>query len=182
MNKIAVIYKSKYGSTKRYAGEIATNLQGDLFEASEVKRERLSTYDTIIFGGGLYASGINGIYVIKENFHNIKNKDLIVFTVGLASTDDKEIFKPIIEKSFTKEMIDQVQFFHMRGGIDYKKLSLIHKLMMFMLKTITAKKKSEELTEDDKMMLATYGDKVDFINMETIEPLILYVRDLHKTK
>ena len=30
-NKIAVIYKTKYGSTKKYSGWIALNLDADLY-------------------------------------------------------------------------------------------------------------------------------------------------------
>lgn len=104
---------------------------------------------------------------------------MIIFTVGLASTDDKEIFKPILEKNFTEEMREKMKFFHLRGGIDYKRLNFIHKSMMAMLKKMVAKKKPEELTEEDKMMLDTYGDKVDFTDIKTIEPLVLYVKNLH---
>ncbi len=180
MNKVAVIYKSKYGSTKKYAEWIANEVAGDLFEYSEAKAQNLLSYDTIIFGGGFYASGINGVSLITKNFQTLKNKNLIIFTVGLASTDDKEVFKPIIEKNCTEEMRRKIQFFHLRGGIDYKRLNFVHKPMMGMLKIMVSKKKPEELSEDDKMMLATYGDKVDFTDIKTIEPLVLYVEKLTK--
>jgi flavodoxin len=179
MNKIVVVYKSKYGSTKKYAEGISNRLNADLFECSEIKPDKLNEYDTIIFGGGLYASGINGISLITKNYQRLKDKNLIVFTVGLSSTDDKEIFKPIIKKNFVEEMSNNIQFFHMRGGIDYKKLSLVHKPMMAMLKTIISKKKEEELTGEDKMMLETYGDKVDFMDINTIEPLVQFVENLY---
>lgn len=179
MNKVAVIFKSEHGSTKKYAEWIANEVNADLFKYSEIKTEDLSKYDTIVFGGGLYASGINGISTITKNFQILKNKNVIIFTVGLASTDDKEIFKPILEKNFTEEMREKMKFFHLRGGIDYKRLNFIHKSMMAMLKKMVAKKKPEELTEEDKMMLDTYGDKVDFTDIKTIEPLVLYVKNLH---
>lgn len=178
MKKIIVVYKSKYGSTKKYAEWIANAINGDLHELSEVKAEDLLSHDIVIFGGGLYASGINGISIITKNFQALKNKKLIVFTVGLASTEDKEIFKPILEKNFTEEMRKEIQFFHFRGGIDYKKLNLIHKSMMAMLKRMVAKKKTEEQTDEDKSMLETYGEKVDFTDIKTIEPLVSYVKNL----
>lgn len=180
MGKTAVIYKSKYGSTKKYAEWVKDELNGDLFEASEVKIDNLSSYDTIIFGGGLYASGINGVSLITKNFQAIKNKNIIVFTVGLAPTEDKELFKPIIEKNFSKEIIERIHFFHLRGGIDYKKLSLIHKPMMAMVKNMVAKKKEEELSEDERLFLATYGKQVDFTDVKTIEPLVSYVKSVSK--
>lgn len=174
-NKIAVIYKSKYGSTKKYAQWIAEEAKGDLFNDSQINGEKLKEYHTIVYGGGLYASGIEGISIITKNFNIIKDKKIIVFTVGLASTDKKEVFTPIIEKNFTKEMADSIKFFHFRGGIDYKRLSLVHKAMMAMLKKIIAKKSEDKLTEDDKQLLDTYGDKIDFTDKSTITPLVNYV-------
>ncbi|SKC91931.1 flavodoxin domain-containing protein [Maledivibacter halophilus] len=179
MNKIAVIYKSKYGSTKKYANWIAGKVGGDIFEVSNVKVKKLFSYDTIIFGGGLYASGINGVSTITKNFEKLKDKNLVVFTIGLARTDDKEIFNPIIQKNFTEQMTKKIKFFHFRGGIDYKDLSFMHKTMMAMLKKMVSKKKPEELSEDDKGILETYGKKVDFTDINTIEPLIEYVKNLN---
>lgn len=61
MGNIAVIYKSVYGSTKQYATWIAEALGADLLEAGQAKLETLRKYDTILYGGGLYAGGIAGI-------------------------------------------------------------------------------------------------------------------------
>lgn len=178
MSKIVVVYKSKYGSTKKYAEWVSSELKADLFDYSQIKSEVLSEYSTIIYGGGLYAGGINGISLITKNFQNIKDKNLIVFTVGLAGTDNKEIFKPIIEKSCPEEVREMIKFFHFRGGINYKELTFIHKSMMAMLKSMVSNKKPEEINEEDQMMLDTYGDKVDFTDKKYISSLIEYVNSL----
>ena len=52
--KVAIIYKTKYGSTKKYAGWIAVKIDADLYEVSDIRPKHLLEYDTIIFGGGLY--------------------------------------------------------------------------------------------------------------------------------
>lgn len=178
MSKIVVVFKSKYGSTEKYAKWITEELKADLYEISEIKPHNLLDYETIIYGGGLYASGINGISFITNNFNLLKDKNIIVFTVGLSPTEDKSIFEPIIKKNFKEEMIEKIKFFHLRGGIDYKKLGFTHKIMMEMLKKIVSKKKEEEMTIDDKAFLETYGDKVDFTDKKTIKQLIDYVKSL----
>ena len=177
MKSIAIVYKSKYGSTKKYAQWIAEEIRGDLFEYSEVTTKKLMEYDIIVYGGGLYASRIAGISVITKNFDALKHKEIIIFTVGLASTNEDEVFHPIINKIFSKEMQDYIKFFHLRGGIDYKELGIIHKSMMAMLKIVISRKKPEELSSDDEELLATYGKKVDFTDKNTIEPLLLYLRN-----
>lgn len=175
MNNIAVVYKSKYGSTKRYAQWIAEEVKADCFECSKIETKKLMEYDTIIYGGGLYASGIAGISIITKNFEVLKDKKIIVFTVGLASTDKKESFLPIIEKNFSKEMQNNIKFFHLRGGMDYKKLGIIHKSMMGMMKIVISKKDPNELSDDDKGILATYGKKVDFTHKDMIKSLVSFL-------
>lgn len=178
MDKIAVVYRSKYGSTKKYAQWIAEEARADLYECSQVDINKLMEYHTIIYGGGLYASGIAGVPIITKNYNLLKDKRIIVFTVGLASTDDEEIFTPIIKKNFpSEEMRENIKFFHLRGGIDYKKLGIVHKSMMAMLKTMISRKDTNELSDDDKELLATYGGKVDFTDKNTIKPLISFLMD-----
>lgn len=175
MSKVVVVYKSKYGSTKKYAEWISEELCCDLFECSKLSVEKLNDYDTVIYGGGLYASGINGIDMITKNYEKLKEKKLIVFTVGLANPNIESQFTPILNKNFTEEMQKNIKIFHLRGGIDYKELGLIHKSMMAMMRKMVASKKEEELTDEDKQMLETYGEKVDFTDKATIEPIISYV-------
>lgn len=175
MSNIAVVYKSKYGSTKKYAQWIAEETNADLFENSKTDVRDLIQYDTIVYGGGLYASGIAGISLITKNYEVLKDKRIVVFTVGLASTDRKEVFYSIIEKNFSQEMCDNIEFFHLRGGIDYKKLGFIHRSMMAMLKTVISKKDPEKLTDDDRELLATYGDKIDFTDKNSLKPLLVFL-------
>lgn len=176
MGRAAVIYKSKYGSTKKYAGWIAERLNAELFEESELKVQKLTEYNTIIYGGGLYASGISGISIITKNFDLIKDKNIVVFTVGLAATEDLSVFEPIIKKNIPEYMQNSIKIFHLRGGMDYSKLNFKHKAMMSMLKKLVEKKESK--TEEDIQMLETYGETVDFKDEKTIEPLIMYVNSL----
>lgn len=178
MNNTVVVYKTKYGHTQNYAKWIAEKLNCDLYDSSDIKVEKLFNYDNIIYGGGLYASGILGVDIITKNFDKLKNKNLIVFTVGLADPNIKSQFLPIINKNFTDEMQKKVNIFHLRGGIDYKKLGILHKAMMSALKKMVKNKKEEEMTDEDKMMLNTYGEVVDFTDKTTIEPLISYVNSI----
>lgn len=177
MKNIVVVYKSEYGSTKKYAQWIAEETEADLFEHSEIEAKELTGYDTIVYGGGLYASGIAGVSVITKNYEILKDKKIVVFTVGLASTDKKEVFIPIIEKNFPKEMRNNIKFFHLRGGINYKELSFIHRTMMAMLRFVLSRKNSDKLSDDDKELLATYGGKVDFTDKNTLAPLLLFLEN-----
>jgi len=172
MNKIAVVYKSKYGHTKKYAEWISDELNCDLYVANKTDIDALKGYNTIIYGGGLYASGIIGVGLITKNYEALKDKKLIVFTVGLADPNIKSQFKPIIDKNFTEEMKKSIEIFHLHGGIDYSELNIIHKSMMNALKKMVEKKKEDQKTEEDRTMLETYGGVVDFTDKKSIQPII----------
>lgn len=171
--KIAVIYCSKYGTTKKYAAWIAEELEADLFESKEIKPSQMVCYDVVVYGGGLYGGGIAGVKVVSKN----QPKRLVVFTVGLSNPEATD-YSAILDRNFGSDR-SSMKTFHLRGGIDYKKLGLVHKGMMAMLKKLMLDKKSiDERTEEDQMILETYGDQVDFTEKSAIQPIVDYVRSL----
>ncbi|WP_349948296.1 flavodoxin domain-containing protein [Lacrimispora sp. BS-2] len=181
MKKIAVVYQSKYGATKKYAEWIAKELSCDLFEGKDIKASNLEPYDTIIFGGGLYAGGVNGIKLLTKNFSRLSQKNLVLFTCGLADPSDSvntENIKKGLNKVLNEEMQEKIKVFHLRGGMNYSKLSPMHRTMMNLVYKMAAKRDQDSLTEEDEEMLASYGKSVDFTNKETILPLIKYIGDL----
>ena len=171
MNKIAVVYKSKYGKTKRYAEWIAGALNASFFESKNVKPHQLNDYEVVVYGGGLYAGKIDGVGLVTKN----SCKSLVLFTVGVADPNDTD-YTQVLEKNLTPEQLSKTRVFHLRGGIDYSKLSLVHKAMMAVMKKMIEKTPPDERNSDDIGILETYGKNVDFSDKETIEPLVAYVR------
>ena len=171
--KILVAYTSKYGSTRRYAEWIASALDADLFAAHMLEPKVLSRYDIVVYGGGLYAGGIGGVKLITQN----PCKNLIVFTVGLADPDLTD-YSAIINKNFTPDLMARTKFFHLRGGIDYKRLGPVHKVMMAMMKEMTQRKPESERNAEDSEFLDTYNSKVSFEDKKTIDTVINYVKGL----
>lgn len=181
MSQPVVVYQSKYGATQKYAEWIAGELNCDIIDRKSVKLSDLERYDTIIYGGGLYAGGINGVDLITKNFDQLLSKNLVLFTCGLADPLDKQNIdhiKKSLEKAFTIQMLERMKVFHFRGAIDYSRLGPVHKAMMAMLHQMTLKKDSDSLRNGDREMLATYGKAVDFTDKTTIFPLIQYVKSL----
>lgn len=168
---IAVIYKSKYGSTKRYAGWIALRLDADLYEVSDIRPSDLDEYDTIIYGGGLYIGNINGLKFLIKNYDRIKNKKIIVFSVGMES-ENNDLNKKIIDKNFHEELINNISLFSFRGAFDYGQLNLIDKLLMKGLRKSISEKSIRNLTEDDKIILEGFKQSVDLCDKKAIDLLV----------
>jgi menaquinone-dependent protoporphyrinogen IX oxidase len=169
---VAVVYKTKYGSAAKYARWIANEVKADIFERSLVEIEDLMKYDTIVYGGSLYAVGILGFDLIKKNFDLIKNKNIIIFTVGASPAHDSAL-EDIRNGNFTDEIKKKVKHFHFRGAFDYSTLSFGDKLMMLLLKKRLQFKK--ELNKDEKGMLASYEKPMNWTNKNTIKPLVEYI-------
>ena len=172
-----VIYKSIYGSTQRYACWLAEELNCRAVNLKENKQINLKDFDTIVLGGGLYAGGILGSSILKKQLDSLKDKKIVVFTVGLADPKSTN-YQKIKEMCFSKEQQNNISFFHLRGSCDYSKLTLIHKIMMAMLKWITKRKKETEMSEEDKHFLATYGKVVNFEDKETLQPIVEYINSI----
>lgn len=176
MGKTAVVYKSKYGTTKRYAEWIAEDTGADLFECSKISADALKSYDSIVYGGGLYAGGIIGFSLIKKGYEKLRDKNIIVFAVG-ASTQAKKAEEEVIKRNFTDEMRDEVQFFFLRGGYNYADMKPLDRLLMFILKKTIEKKPPEKRDDDEKGILATYGKKVNFTEREKIASIVEVIKE-----
>jgi hypothetical protein len=127
----------------------------------------------VIYGGGLYAGGILGVKLVAKN----PCKNLVVFTVGLADPQNTDYVR-ILKKNFPSDGAQPLKVFHLRGGIDYRKLGLVHRAMMVMLRKKVAKKAGNERTDEDEAFLETYGGSVDFSDRSSIAPLVEYVRGI----
>lgn len=175
MATTAVIYKSKYGSTEKYAKWIAEDINGDLFKVSDIKINQLKNYENIVYCGGLYAGGILGFSFIKKNFHKISDKKLIVVAVGATLKKDDAVDE-VKNRNLTPKMKDKVCVFLVRGCLNYKKMNILDKFLMYMLVKSLKAKDFDTLDNDSKGIIATYGKVVDFTNRDTIQPIVNAVK------
>ena len=167
--KTVVVYRSKTGFTKNYATWLATRLECTLLEGEKVTGKDLADYDTVIYGSGLYASGISGIKLITGNFELLKNKRLIVFAVG-ASPNRKGIVEELVKANIPAGQQDKIEFYYLRGGFDYNRLSPFFKVLMQLKKLQLKNLKNPDA--DAKGMLASYTRPLDFTNEKHLEPIV----------
>ena len=173
--KTLVLYKSKSGFVEKYANWIGQSLNGDVYELDTFNMDNLMAYDTVIYGGGLYAVGINGLSKIIGKFDDVKYKNIILFASG-ASPFRPGILDEIIDKNLTDEQKSYIKTFYLRGGFEYEKLGFMDKRLMDLLKLKLKRKKN--LTADERGMLAAYDTPIDFTRRENVEELVSYVNTL----
>ncbi|MGA1822814.1 MAG: flavodoxin domain-containing protein [Thermoplasmatota archaeon] len=148
---------------------MAEELGTKAIPANDIKVKELMNYDTIIYGGGIYAERIHGIKFIKKNLKNFQGKRIVVFTNGL-SKDEKVPIDKVKQKNFTPDELKEIDFFYMRGGFNMEKLPFKEKMMMTMVKKMM--KEGDDLKDDERMLLDALNEPVDHISKENIKGLI----------
>ncbi|RBP61028.1 menaquinone-dependent protoporphyrinogen IX oxidase [Alkalibaculum bacchi] len=174
MSKTVVIYKSKTGFAKKYAQWISEELHCDLMENNGLKLSDIQSYDVIIYGGGLYAIGINGLKLIKNNYEALKDKKVIVFATGATPPREEDVNK-VWEANFSEEQRNTITRFYLRGGFNFSELKKGDKLLISMLKKKLQNDKNP--TEDGVGMLAAIDKPVDFTDKKNIYELVNYVKE-----
>ncbi len=175
MNAI-VIYKSKYGSTAAYAQWIAEELGCQAVDAKAVKADDLADYDTIIYGGGLYAEVINGVTLITKNIDKLKCKKIAVYTTGITPMEYREYYdKLVLEKNFKAGVPQNIKIFNFMGKMILNELSIVHRTAIKSLKKLMQGK--EKPTEMEKLLVELCDKDGDFTDKDAIAPLISYCKD-----
>lgn len=170
-----VIYKTKYGSTKAYAEWIAEELGCEAVNVKDIKADELSKYNTIVYGGGLYAEVINGVSLITKNFEKLKDKKIVIYTTGITPLECREYYdKLVIEKNFKPEMLEKIKVFNFMGKMIIDELSIPHKMALKALKKIMSDKQNP--TEMEKLLISLCEKSGDFSDRNQIKELVEYIK------
>ena len=174
MNKDKIIlYGSCYGTTKKYAEELSRRLGCEAVSYENVSD--INSYHSIIYMGGLYAGGVQGMKKTLKKLSDISEKTVCIVTVGLADpTDEKNIehIQKNIKTQVSQELFNQAKIFHLRGGVDYSELNFLHKKMMGMVYKKAVSVPIEERDAELSVMIETYNKQVDFVDYDTLAPIV----------
>ena len=174
MSKIVVMYKSKYGATKKYAEWLSDELSCDLIETKKADINKIKEYDTIILGGGIYATGIAGISFLKKNYKKLKDKKIAVFAVG-ASPYNHSAFKVLKEYNL-KDTLSDLTCFYCRGSWNEEKMSWKDKTLCKLLKKFVTKKDPADYEPWEEALMEAMGSQVDWTDKENIKPIIEFIK------
>ena len=165
-----ILHTSKYRATKCYSEWLAEETGFDCTETQKARIEDIKRYDTIILGGGIYASGIAGLSFLRKNIVQLQGKNVIVFCVG-ASPYDEAAFQQIIAYNL-KGPLTGLSCFYCRGRWDMDRMSFVHRNLCRLLQKATAKKKSEECAVWEKALIEAGEKKCDWMDKSYITPIL----------
>lgn len=170
--KAIVVYTSKYGSTEKYARWLGEALSCSAKKLGEVSAQELADYDTIIYGGGIYAGSVAGLKKFLSKLDSPQGKRLVLFMVGITNPAEEKVYADIVERGLSSKWRDHFTTFALRGDQLFTKMSGLHKLMMRIPKAAAEKKPVAERSIDDKRFIEEFGNDIVFASREQLGPLI----------
>ncbi len=169
MNGI-ILYQSKYGATKKYANWLSDETKFMCIETKKANIKEVVKYDTIILGGGIYASGIAGLSFLKKNIDILKKKKIIVFCCG-ASPYEEKAFQEIVKHNMKDRLLD-IPCFYCRGAWNMDSMSFKDKTLCSMLRKVVSKKNPDEYEVWEKALMAAGEDKCDWTDKKYLNPIL----------
>ena len=171
--KTLVLYQSKTGNTEKYAQDIAKRVAADIFPLKRFKTKKLADYDTIVFGGWVKAGKIQGIDEFLSNWNLMKDKDVIIFSVGMSMTS-KETRAQMIDTNVLYDY--HMRYYQFRGSFDFNKLGPIEKFLM--KKAVGQIASNPDLNADQAALAGILENPIEFYDQEKVDRVVSVIEGL----
>ena len=165
-----ILYTSKYGATKTYATWLSEETGFPLMETAKATVNNIQPYDTIILGGGIYASGIAGLSFLRKNSNALKGKNILVFCDG-ASPYDEDAFQDIVRHNM-KNDLGGIPCFYCRGAWNMDAMTFLDRNLCKLLRKSVAKKDPSEYEPWEKALMEAGNHTCDWTDKAYIAPIL----------
>ncbi len=173
MSKGIILYQSKYGATKKYAEWLKQEKNYAIAETKKAEISYLQSFDTIVLGGGVYASGIAGLQFLKKNISSLSGRKIAVFAVGASPYDERAIQQ--IKELHFKGVLHDVPLFYCRGAWDEDRMTFGDRMLCKMLHKVVAKQNPQEYEPWQEALMSAAGRKCDWTDKQYLAPLLAYL-------
>lgn len=173
MEKGVVVYRSKYGASRKYAGWIGERMGFDCVGVSGAAMGEVERYGTVVFCGGIYASGIAGLSFLRRNFERLRGRRLAVFCVG-ASPYDEGALEEVRARNLTGDLRG-IPLFYGRGVWDLEKMRFLDRVLCRMLMKSVAGKDPAACEPWMRELICLGGESCDWTDRRYLEPLWEYL-------
>lgn len=173
MKKGIILYRSKYGSAKKYAEWLSELTGFDCSELSGIVPNEVKQYETILLCGGVYASGVAGISFLKKNFEVLKDRKIAVFCVGASPYDPKALEE--LRSFNTKGKMNNIPFFYGRGVWNEDQMSLKDRILCRALKKAVSKRDPSTYEPWMKALMSAGEGNCDWTDRKYLEPVLDYL-------
>ena len=170
-----IVYKTKYGSAKKYAQWLSESTGYDCMSVDEADIRKVSEYDTVVMSGSVYASGISCVSYLRKNIGKLKDKRIAVFTCA-ASPYDEKFFNELVANNMKGELTG-IPVFYGRGRYDLKNMTFADRTLCKMLRKAISKKDPKDHEPWERALIEVNEDEAgDWMDKSYLEPVIEYLK------
>lgn len=173
-----IVYGSRYGAAKRYAEKLA-DMAGAAaipFEDVSALRAAFEGTDkiTFVYIGGVYAGIVRGLKKTARRLPAGKIDRLVVLAVGFAAAEDARYAENLtasVVAQFPPSLRERLSVFHLRGGIDYEKLSPAHRFLIKLMYLAGRGTPPEKQGAELRVVAEIYKKQVDRVDFTALLPI-----------
>lgn len=173
MNKSIVIYKSKYGSSKKYAQWLKEELSCDALDVSASGSIELEKYNLVILVGGIYASGIAITKFLKTNLTRLSESKVVILAVGASPFDENALAQ--IKAHNLKDISKEIPVFYCRGAFDQSIMTFRDRTLCRMLKKALSKKDPATFEPWMSALFAADEKACDWTERDNLRVILEYI-------
>lgn len=175
MKKGIILWKSKYGATEKYANWVAETTGYDCVKLSEAALQKAVQYEIIVICGGIYASGIAGLPLLKKHIAAWKGKKIAVFCVGASPYNEKAFQELKIHNM--KDALCDIPLFYGRGAWDESIMTFKDRTLCKMLQKALSKKDPADYEPWMEACMSAVGQVRDWTDRKYLMPLLNYLEE-----
>lgn len=168
-----VIYSSKYGSTKRYAEQIAQALSADLLDERQLKPQDFDSYDTIVIGGRVVAGSIQGLRKLKLALSRLTDKRIFAFAVCIEPSSQALVDR-LTKRNFSDTGCLVAPLSVLPGRINYPELKFFDRHIINMVAKMLQNQAAKN-PDATNPLANIQGQDYNATDQAAIEPLVAAV-------
>lgn len=167
-----VLYKSKYGASRRYAQLLAAELGCEAQEVS-AHSEIAANCNWAIFVGGVYAGTVAGLRAFERAVRGHAARPAVL-CVGAAPADGGEVGR--LSAHVRRGALADAAVFYARGAWDEQAMTLRDRAMCGLLRRAVAGRSADSCEPWMRELLSVAGQRCDWVDRGYILPLLECVR------
>jgi hypothetical protein len=157
---MVIVYESKTGFTKKYADMLAAKTGMEIYNVKEISK--IGKQEEIIFLGWMKVGRIQGLSKVMNKNMNIK---------AVCGSGTGRTAEPDVETILTRNNLQNIPFFYMRGGcFPLKTLKGLDRIMMTMFVGVLERSKDKDEGQIEAISIIKNG--FDGVKEENLIPLL----------
>lgn len=166
-----IIYETRYGATRQYAGWLARDMHIPIVTAAEANADQVGITDYLVIGTPVYYGRFRISKWMRQNLALIRDKKIFMFVVTATSSGEEETRNRFIKASLPAILHGKVEICFVPGRLVHKDLSWADRIAL----------KIASMTLRDKEKRQAIQHDIDKVNKEELLPLISAIDHFRNT-